>query len=85
MIVLGRQLTARGIGVLNLFFHSSEAIVGASPYNTTESDLAAFFERLGRFFRVAADELGAVPMTFREYHDRFVTAPFDRQGQGPGA
>jgi hypothetical protein len=85
MIALGRQLTANGVPLLNLLFHSSEAIVGASPYNKTESELAAFFERLGRFFRVATDELDAMPMTFREYHSRFVTAPFDQHGQGHGA
>ena len=37
--------------MLNLLFHSSEAIVGGSPYNRTESELAAFCDRLERFWR----------------------------------
>jgi hypothetical protein len=82
MIALGRQLTASGVPLLNLIFHSSEAIVGASPYNRTEAELSAFFERLGQFLRVATDELAAVPMTFSEFQRSFVTAPFDRPRPG---
>ena len=43
--------------MLNLLFHSSEAIVGGSPYNRTESELSGFFDRLGRFFEYASREL----------------------------
>ena len=32
-----------------MLFHSSEAIVGGSPYNTTEGELDAFLDRLDRF------------------------------------
>ena len=35
--------------MLNLIFHSSEAIVGGSPYNTTADELDPFFDRLDRF------------------------------------
>ena len=38
----------RGVPILNLLFHSSEAIVGGSPYNRTDAELDAFFDRLGR-------------------------------------
>ncbi|MEZ5318015.1 MAG: hypothetical protein R2752_11495 [Vicinamibacterales bacterium] len=72
MIALGRQLARRGTPILNLLFHSSEAIVGGSPYNRTEAELDAFFDRLGRFLTFATGELGAVPMTFAEFHAAFV-------------
>jgi hypothetical protein len=77
MIALARQLAARGVPLLNLLFHSSEAIVGGSPYNRTGAELAAFFARLAEFLHVAAGELGAEPLTLSEYRDRFVAAPYE--------
>ncbi len=74
MITLARQIVRRGVPLLNLLFHSSEAIVGGSPYNRTEGELAAFYERLGRFLTVARQELRAEPLTFAEYHGRHVGA-----------
>ena len=55
-----------------MLFHSSEAIVGGSPYNRTDAELAAFLDRLDRFLAFAVGELGARPATFREFHDRYV-------------
>jgi hypothetical protein len=74
MITLGRRLVRRGVPILNLLFHSSEAIVGGSPYNRTDAELAAFFDRLGRFLSVATQELGATPMTFAEFADRYAAS-----------
>lgn len=74
MIGLSTQLIRRGAPILNLLFHSSEAIVGGSPYNKTEGELAAFFERLSRFLVFATRELGAVPLTFSEYADSVAPA-----------
>jgi hypothetical protein len=74
MIALGRQLADRRAPILNLLFHSSEAIAGGSPYNRTEADLDAFFDRLGRFLTFATDELGAEPMTFADFRQRHVQA-----------
>jgi hypothetical protein len=74
MIGLARQLIARGAPILNLLFHSSEAIVGGSPYNKTEAELTAFFERLGQALAYCTRELGAEPMTFAEYHARVARA-----------
>jgi peptidoglycan/xylan/chitin deacetylase (PgdA/CDA1 family) len=74
MIALGRRIVRRGTPILNLLFHSSEAIVGGSPYNRTQGELDAFLDRLGRFLRFATGELGAEPMTFAEYHARFIAA-----------
>lgn len=71
MIALGTRLTKRGAPILNLLFHSSEAIVGGSPYNRTEAELNAFLDRLGRFLTHATSQLGAEPMTFAEYHARY--------------
>jgi len=70
MMALGRQLVQRDVPILNLLFHSSEAIVGGSPYNKTQGDLDAFFDRLSRFLTFAMNELGAEPMTFAEYAAR---------------
>lgn len=75
MVDLARQLLRRGAPILNLIFHSSEAIVGGSPYNKTEGDLSAFFERLERFLRVATTDLGAESMTFSEYASRWAGGP----------
>ena len=52
MIALARDLARAGEPVLNLLFHSSEAIVGGSPYNRTQGELDAFCDRLERFLDV---------------------------------
>ena len=71
MIALATQIVRRGIPVLNLLFHSSEAIVGGSPYNRTASELDAFFDRLSTFLRYATRDLGATPRTFAEFQQAF--------------
>jgi peptidoglycan/xylan/chitin deacetylase (PgdA/CDA1 family) len=71
MIALARDLAAWHEPVLNLLFHSSEAIVGGSPYNRTEAELQAFCDRLERFLAFATVELGAVPVTFAEFRRRY--------------
>ncbi len=71
MIMLARRISAAGQPLLNLLFHSSEAVVGGSPYNRTASELADFLARLERFFEFAATELAAVPATFGEFRARF--------------
>ena len=53
MIALARDLARAGEPVLNLLFHSSEAIVGGSPYNRTQAELDAFCDRLERFLAFA--------------------------------
>jgi hypothetical protein len=67
MMSLARDLSDAGAPVLNLLFHSSEAIVGGSPYNKDEAELRAFFDRLERFFEFARTELDAMPATFAEF------------------
>ncbi|HYN09485.1 MAG TPA: hypothetical protein VES67_19025 [Vicinamibacterales bacterium] len=71
MIALARELVHRGAPMLNLLFHSSEAIVGGSPYNRSESELTAFFDRLGAFFTYASRELRAEPLTFSEFRQAY--------------
>ena len=70
MLALSRQLVARGVPILNLLFHSSEAVAGGSPYNRTDADVRAFLDRLADFLARAIRDLGAEPLTFREYADR---------------
>jgi len=71
MMSLARDLDRAGEPVLNLLFHSSEAIVGGSPYNRTPSELDAFFGRLESFLAFARKELGAVPATFGEFRTAY--------------
>jgi hypothetical protein len=70
MQALARRIAQDRVPLLNVVFHSSEAIVGGSPYNRTSAELAQFLERLEHFFTFAARELGATPLTFREFADR---------------
>lgn len=65
---LARRMVKAEAPVLNVMFHSSEAIVGGSPYNKTQAELNAFLERLTKFLEFAVRELGAQPVTFREFH-----------------
>jgi hypothetical protein len=67
MVSLARDLAAADEPVLNLLFHSSEAIVGGSPYNRTAAELSAFCDRLERFFEFAIGTLKAAPATFVEF------------------
>jgi peptidoglycan/xylan/chitin deacetylase (PgdA/CDA1 family) len=71
MIALARDLAAADEPVLNLLFHSSEAIIGGSPYNRTQAQLDAFCDRLERFLVYARRELGASPVTFAEFHHAY--------------
>ena len=75
MVSLARDLAEAGEPVLNLLFHSSEAIVGGSPYNRTDDELSAFCSRLERFFDCARTELQATPATFAEFRHAYLTAP----------
>ena len=58
--------------MLNLLFHSSEAIVGGSPYNRTDAELTAFCNRLERFFEFARTKLNAEPATFTEFRSAYL-------------
>ena len=71
MIRLARDLARWDEPVLNLLFHSSEAIVGGSPYNKTQAELDAFMQRLDRFLAFATKELGATPVTFAEFRKKY--------------
>ena len=71
MCALARDLVRREVPVLNLLFHSSEAIVGGSPYNRTQAELDAFCERLDRFLAYATRELKAAPATFAAFREQY--------------
>jgi peptidoglycan/xylan/chitin deacetylase (PgdA/CDA1 family) len=65
---LARRMVKADAPVLNVMFHSSETIVGGSPYNKTQGELDAFLERLTQFLQFAMTELRAEPATLREFH-----------------
>jgi hypothetical protein len=71
MMALAREIAAAQEPVLNLLFHSSEAIVGGSPYNRTQAELDGFCDRLERFLAFATGELGAAPATFAEFRQAY--------------
>ena len=71
MVGLAQALARAREPVLNLLFHSSEAIVGGSPYNTTQGELDAFLDRLEHFLEFATRELKAVPATFAEFRQAY--------------
>jgi hypothetical protein len=77
MIALARQIARAGVPILNLLFHSSEAIAGGSPYNRTEGELDAFYDRLGRVLSFATRDLGAEGLTFAEYRQQFAARRHD--------
>ena len=72
MVALADDLARRRVPLLNLLFHSSEAIVGGSPYNRTPAELDAFFDRLSAILTHATRVLGARPMTFAEFRRDFL-------------
>jgi hypothetical protein len=74
MVTLATDLARWNEPVLNLLFHSSEAIVGGSPYNRTASELEAFCDRLERFLAFATTELRAVPATFAEFRAAYAAS-----------
>jgi peptidoglycan/xylan/chitin deacetylase (PgdA/CDA1 family) len=67
MTALARRLAGDQVPLLNVVFHSSEAIVGGSPYNRTQAQLDAFFSRLEAFLAFAVGTLRAIPQTFAEF------------------
>jgi hypothetical protein len=73
MIALARTVARREIPLLNVIFHSSEAIVGGSPYNRTAADLDAFFDRLSALLTCAVKDLKAAPMTFAEFRRSYLS------------
>jgi peptidoglycan/xylan/chitin deacetylase (PgdA/CDA1 family) len=77
MCALARRMKADGVPQLNLIFHSSEAIVGGSPYNRTAQELDAFFDRLERVLAFAVNDLGAIPVTFAEFRALYLGSQRD--------
>jgi len=80
MCALARRMKAAGVPILNVIFHSSEAIVGGSPYNSTARELDAFFARLEQVLAYMVTNLGAIPVTFSEFRALYLGAQRD-----PGA
>jgi hypothetical protein len=74
MKAFARRLVDSGEPVLNVIFHSSEALVGGSPYNQTAGELDAFFDRLQQFLDYAVRDLHAAPVTFRQFHASWAQA-----------
>lgn len=50
MIKLADQVISSGVTVLNMMFHSTELMPGASPYNKTQEDVDLFLKKIENFF-----------------------------------
>ena len=74
MRALATDLARAKEPILNVIFHSSEAIVAGSPYNRTQAELDAFFDRLEGFFTFAIRDLGGRPATFSEFRTAYCRA-----------
>ena len=79
MCAVARRMKADGVPILNLIFHSSEAIVGGSPYNRTPQELDQFFARLDDVLAYTVKDLGAVPATFSEFRAVYCGTQRDAQ------
>ena len=69
-MALAETLVARGVPTLNMLFHSSELLVGGSPYSRDAIAVERFFAALERLFEHFVGRLGAQPMTLIEYASR---------------
>lgn len=78
MKALANAIRASAEPALSLFFHSSEAIVGGSPYNRTQEALDAFLRTLDEFLSFACRDLRVVPVTFAEFREKFVSGAAGR-------
>lgn len=70
MTALATRLRDEGVSTLNVFFHSSEATAGTSPYNRNAVELGRFLDDLARLVDFAVERLHAMPVTFEELHRR---------------
>jgi hypothetical protein len=81
MCAVADELVARGQTCLNLMFHSSSALPGATPYVPDARALGAFLARLEGLLRHLLGRLGAVPLLLCQvpaYLADRVSAPLQR-------
>jgi hypothetical protein len=69
MLRLAEGLERRGVGVLNIAFHSSELLPGGSPYTPDEGSIRRFLDDLERLLEQLTTRLGARPCTYAELAD----------------
>jgi hypothetical protein len=65
LVAAVRSLMRRGVLVINVMFHSSEAFAGTSPVSRTEGDVIRLRDDLTAIV-LAARETGAMPRTLRD-------------------
>ena len=58
--------------ILNIMFHSSEIMPGASPYNETHKDVEDFLDRLDRLLEYLTGEMGCENTTLIGYRNSFM-------------
>jgi len=66
-IALAEALVSRGVGTLNMLFHSSELLPGASPYHRDQRAVDAFLAAFERIVEHIMGRMGAASMTYTEY------------------
>ena len=66
-IALANELVGRGVPTLNMMFHSSELLAGASPYHQNDIAVDRFFYSLEQIIEHVVNQLMAIPLTYSEY------------------
>lgn len=66
---LADNLLGKGIGYLNIMFHSSVIIPGGSPYTVTGENTERFFDRLERLLDYLISAKGLETMTLKEFYN----------------
>ncbi|HXV64919.1 MAG TPA: polysaccharide deacetylase family protein [Vicinamibacteria bacterium] len=73
MLSLARRLLEGHAPTANILFHSSELLVGGSPYNQTREDLERFYRDLEALLAFLT-EGGALGATFRQFRESWCEA-----------
>lgn len=69
---LCQYLLSKGLPVLNMMFHSSEILAGASPYHRTEKDVSAFLNKIEGIIRFLVEKKGVVSQTLSEFRENYI-------------
>jgi hypothetical protein len=74
VLAFASRLRAADVPCLNMLFHSSELLPGASPYNPDAASVARFEDDLSRIFEHLTARLGAVGRTYAELRAEWAPA-----------
>ncbi len=73
MQALADTVIGQGVRVLNMMFHSSELLPGASPYNKTRKDVEQFLKKVAELMQYLQNRYTIIPMTLQQCADKFIS------------